>query len=67
MESKNARVGNRKAYRGHHEEELGCLPKHNYSTGKGWRSAKEGNSVLSRCDARYTPYGARSKQGRNIH
>jgi hypothetical protein len=57
----------RKHYMGHHEEELGCLPKYNYSTGKGYRSHKKGNGVLDYCDCRYTPVGGTSKQGRSVH
>ena len=40
MPSKQAGRGKAKAYMGHHEEEIGCLPKFNYSNGFGWKKKK---------------------------
>ena len=39
MTSKNSRVGKGRDFMGHHEGDmLNTLPKHNYATGKGWKS-----------------------------
>jgi hypothetical protein len=65
--SKQAGKKLRHAYQGHHEEEIGCLPKYNYSTGFGYRCRKGSTSMLTKWDAIHTPPGGTQKQGRSVH
>ena len=62
MSSKNSRTGKRRDFMGHYEEEIGCLPKYNYSSGGGWRSHNKGNGVTERSSIRRKIPGVNQKQ-----
>jgi hypothetical protein len=62
MASKNARAGKNRNYMGHYEEELGCMPKYNYSNGFGWRSANKGKGKMERHSIRRKIPGMTQKQ-----
>lgn len=61
MISKNSRSGKQRNFMGHHEN-LGTLPKYNYSNGAGWRSHNRGNGRMETTVIRRKVSGMTQKQ-----